>query len=446
MKGFRNRVLGPLVIPLAVLAVIVVLIFNFSRILLALEERHSPSWATLIAVVIGTVMMLGAAFFAFRLEGRATGMSILSAAVAIVLFAGGFGWGLSRGEHGGEEVAGGEGEVAAAPAAGGTVEVTATDPFKFDPKELTVPAGPVTINMSNTGAIVHTFMLEGVDGFTKLIASGTRRKSPDNAETTATEAVTLEPGKYVFFCDERGHRGAGMEGTLTVTEGGAARAAAGGGGASTAKVIATDPFKFDPKDVSVAAGKVTIDLENTGAIVHTLMLEGVDGFEKLITSGLRRKSPENAETTASEEIDLQPGKYVFFCDERGHRGAGMEGTLTVTEGGGAAAAPAAAAGGGAGGVEVTATDPFKFDPKEVTASAGEVTINLKNTGAIVHTLLIDGVDGFKKMIVSGTKRKSPDNAEVTASEVAELKPGKYTFFCDERGHRGAGMEGTLTVS
>jgi uncharacterized cupredoxin-like copper-binding protein len=37
----------------------------------------------------------------------------------------------------------------------------------------------------------------------------------------------------------------------------------------------------------------------------------------------------NAGQTSSLKIDLEPGKYTFYCDIIGHRAQGMEGTLTV---------------------------------------------------------------------------------------------------------------------
>ena len=80
---------------------------------------------------------------------------------------------------------------------------------------------------------------------------------------------------------------------------------------------------------------------------------------------------------------------------------------------------------------------FFFDPKNPQAPAGIIAIKLESTDA-PHTLVFDGgkVPGFKLAASSGKSAQLKVN----------LKPGKYTFYCDITGHREAGMEGTLTVT
>ena len=80
---------------------------------------------------------------------------------------------------------------------------------------------------------------------------------------------------------------------------------------------------------------------------------------------------------------------------------------------------------------------FFFDPKNPQAPAGVDAIKLTSEGG-QHTLVFDGgkVPGFKLQANSGNSAQLKVN----------LKPGKYTFFCDIPGHRAAGMEGTLTVT
>jgi plastocyanin len=450
MKGFRNRILAPLAIPLAATAIVVAVVFNLSRILLVLEERNSAAVATVVAVIVASSVLFGGAYFAARREARTAGLPVLATAAVVLVFAGGYGLGATGVEEG--EGGGGGGEAAAgggeAAGGGGEVNVVAKDPFTYEPKELTVPAGKIKVNLTNQGAIVHTLVFDQVPTFAKLVASGTRRQAPGKGPADSG-TVDLEPGTYVFHCDERGHRGAGMEGKLTVTKGGAGLAAGGGGaGGGEANVVAKDPFKYEPKELTVPAGTIKVNLTNQGAIVHTLALEGVSGFEMLVASGTKRQAPGKG-PTASGTVKLKPGTYVFYCDERGHRGAGMEGKLTVTEGGAGLAAGGGGAGGagGAGGsgeANVVAKDPFTYEPKELTVPAGTIKVNLTNQGAIVHTLALEGVSGFEKLVASGTKRQAPGKGP-TDSGTAKLKPGTYVFYCDERGHRGAGMEGKLKV-
>ena len=80
---------------------------------------------------------------------------------------------------------------------------------------------------------------------------------------------------------------------------------------------------------------------------------------------------------------------------------------------------------------------FFFDPKNSDAPAGVDAIKLDSEGG-QHTLVFDNgkVPGFKLEAGSGQS----DELKV------DLKPGKYTIFCDIPGHREAGMEGTITVT
>lgn len=137
---------------------------------------------------------------------------------------------------------------------------------------------------------------------------------------------------------------------------------------------------------------------------------------------------------------------------------GSDGTTSVTveESGGAAAESEAGGEGGAaeeGGAEAeggtagtSAAIAFEanpegqlaFEEKEVTAKAGEDTIDLTNQSSTPHDVSIE--DSAGKTIA-----QTEITSEGSAATTADLKPGTYTFYCSVPGHREAGMEGTLTV-
>jgi plastocyanin len=81
---------------------------------------------------------------------------------------------------------------------------------------------------------------------------------------------------------------------------------------------------------------------------------------------------------------------------------------------------------------------FKFDKESLSGKAGTLTIEFTNPADVTHDVVIeqDGNELAKSELVSGGD---------TTTATAELKPGKYVFFCDVPGHREGGMEGTLTV-
>ena len=87
-----------------------------------------------------------------------------------------------------------------------------------------------------------------------------------------------------------------------------------------------------------------------------------------------------------------------------------------------------------------AADPsgqLAYDKKVLTAKAGAVTIDLANNSPVPHNVTIQ--QGTKNVAASATISQSKTSVS------AQLKPGKYTFFCSVDAHRQAGMVGTLTV-
>lgn len=79
-----------------------------------------------------------------------------------------------------------------------------------------------------------------------------------------------------------------------------------------------------------------------------------------------------------------------------------------------------------------------FTTMTATGKAGDDTIDFKNPSTTPHNVAIEDSSG-KKIAETKTIDKSETSIKV------ELEPGTYTFFCSIPGHRGGGMEGTLTI-
>jgi plastocyanin len=136
---------------------------------------------------------------------------ILSLAlVALALIAAGCG----GGDDDEDEEASPPPPAATGEAGGGTTLENPADAggdLAFQKDELTAPAGVVTLVMENPASIEHNIAVKG---------NGIDEKGPVVGEGGTSEiSVTLEPGEYTFYCSVPGHEAAGMEGTLTVTEG-----------------------------------------------------------------------------------------------------------------------------------------------------------------------------------------------------------------------------------
>lgn len=86
-----------------------------------------------------------------------------------------------------------------------TVEVEAFE-MAFDPERIIVPEGRIRFEVTNTGAVPHTFVIQ---------QRGFKLRVFDTGET-ASNTATLPEGGYFFYCDIDGHRDLGMAGELFV--------------------------------------------------------------------------------------------------------------------------------------------------------------------------------------------------------------------------------------
>jgi uncharacterized cupredoxin-like copper-binding protein len=138
-------------------------------------------------------------------------------------------------------------------------------------------------------------------------------------------------------------------------------------------------------------------------------------------------------------------KLLIVCAFAALAAAGCGGSSSSSSSTSSSASSTAAAGSSStpstspsGTLHVTAVaEGLKFDTTSLNAKAGKVTIIMKNDSPLMHDIAIKG---------GGVDAKGPVVGQGGASTVtADLKPGKYTFYCSVDGHETAGMAGTLSV-
>jgi uncharacterized cupredoxin-like copper-binding protein len=125
-------------------------------------------------------------------------------------------------------------------------------------------------------------------------------------------------------------------------------------------------------------------------------------------------------------------------DDNGSSGGGNSSGAQGTGGGSTTESGGGGGGGGATKLKLTA-DPggaLKFDKTELSAKPGKLTITMDNPSSTPHAVEVEG---------KGVEEKTKTLTNGSATLTADLKPGKYEFYCPVDGHRQAGMEGTLTV-
>jgi uncharacterized cupredoxin-like copper-binding protein len=94
-------------------------------------------------------------------------------------------------------------------AAGSGVATVELSEFAITPAALTVPVGG-SLEVTNAGSAAHNLTVSDTDLATADLGAG---------ESETLDLSSLEPGEYEVMCSIPGHGDAGMNGTLTVTEG-----------------------------------------------------------------------------------------------------------------------------------------------------------------------------------------------------------------------------------
>jgi FtsP/CotA-like multicopper oxidase with cupredoxin domain len=145
--------------------------------------------------------------------------------------------------------------------------------------DLTVPPGPVTFELENSGTVTHNFEVEGV-GTSPDITSG---------QSATWDVGDLSEGTYEVICAIPGHRDAGMRATLTVASGAVAPPAGGDHGAD-ADWEALD----DAMMQSILAFPATTEGKGNVPLVPEIV-DGVKVFEL---------------TTEITPWEVEPGRFV----------------------------------------------------------------------------------------------------------------------------------------
>jgi outer membrane protein assembly factor BamB/plastocyanin len=108
-------------------------------------------------------------------------------------------------------------------------------------------------------------------------------------------------------------------------------------------------------------------------------------------------------------------------------------TTTTTK-----ATPAAPAAASVIKSEADSAGLLKYTASQIRAKAGDDTVTFTNNSPLEHNMVL--INAANKIL-----GQTPIFDHGTKSFKVKLAPGTYTYYCSVPGHRGAGMQGTLTI-
>lgn len=297
----RDRLLLPVLLPVAIVIVIAAALYGFSRILLSLPAAAAT--ATALTAATGIVVASGVA--STRRQVRpSTILAMVGATAGIAMLAGGIALAVAP-----EEAEEGEGELA-------VVSLAAAE-IQFQPTSLTVPADePFVLRFDNQDAGIQ----HNVDIFAESDFSGTPRFEGElitGAREIDYDVDALAAGGYFFRCVVHPTMVGELE---AVPGGGEGGPGPGPGGGPT--VVAQD-IAFDTSTLELPAAPSTIAFENRDAgAQHNIAIYTDASLATELFSGEVITGPATVEYQVPA---LEPGEYTFVCVVHPN----MTGTVTV---------------------------------------------------------------------------------------------------------------------
>jgi plastocyanin len=172
-----------------------------------------------------------------------------------------------------------------------------------------------------------------------------------------------------------------------------------------------------------------------GVVAYFVVLVGATATFAVLNAReeQRKRDAEHAEEAAAAAEQSEEATGV---EQSGAAADAEEGVTKTTTGTTTTSAPSSQ-GGETLKVSSPADGSLVFNPGTLAGKPGKVTIDYDNPSPVPHSIAIE--EGGQTLDESETA------ADATLAATADLKPGKYVYFCTVPGHREAGMEGTLTI-
>jgi plastocyanin len=312
--ALRDRVVMPILLPLGILAVIAVVLFGFSRILLSL----TPTAATVTAIVVATGVVVTASVAAGRKQVRLSTLgAMLGVTAGVAMLAGGVALAVVGGT---EEEPGGGGEK--------PVVTLAAANIAFEPTSLTVPAAEAfTLQFHNEDANTqHNVQIfddpefAGTPLFSGVLITGVRQ--------TDYEVDALEAGAYFFRCEVHPTT---MTGKMQAVPGGpggpGASGATGPGGPGGGVTVVAQNIAFDTSTIQLEPVPTTITFENRDAgVQHDIAIYSDSSLADELFGGELVTGPATVDYAVPA---LPPGEHYFQCNVHPN----MNGSVVVSDAG-----------------------------------------------------------------------------------------------------------------